>query len=210
MRLDSHDDLRTIYRPAKGGAVTKVIDHLDEHCIAFLERSPLMVMSTASADGVCDGSPKGGAPGFARAIDSGRVGWADASGNNRLDSFENVVQNPSVGLLFMIPGLDETLRINGTTELSTDAELCEGFALGGKPAKVVAVVTVVEAYLHCSKALRRAEIWNPETWPAADERPDPMCMLRDHAKLDMPLEDLRDGYEADVVATLTSPGGGTA
>jgi PPOX class probable FMN-dependent enzyme len=207
MRIDSHDELRTIYREARGGAVTKVIQHLDEHCAEFLARSPLMVMSTASADGVCDGSPKGGAPGFTRLIDEGRVGWADASGNNRLDSFENVVQNNSVALLFLIPGLDETLRINGTAELSTDAELCAQFSLGDKPAKVVVVVTVAEAYLHCSKALRRAEVWNADSWPSADDRPDPMCMLRDHAALDMDVEDLREGYEADVVATLTVPGG---
>jgi len=205
MSLNSRDDLRTIYREPRGGAVNKVIHELDEHCVAFLERSPLMVMSTADANGVCDGSPKGGAPGFARVIDPQRLGWADASGNNRLDSFENVVQNPSVALLFLIPGLDETFRINGTAELSTDPELCAQFTLGNTPARVVVVVNVVEAYMHCSKALRRAEVWNADSWPSADEVPDAVCILRDHANIDAPLEDLRDGYEADVVATLTTP-----
>ena len=140
MALTSRDDLRTIYREARGGAVDKVIHKLDEHCVDFLARSPFMVLSTADADGRVDGSPKGGEPGFAQVLDDGRVAWADSSGNNRLDSFENVVENPHVALLFMIPGLDETLRINGVAELSTDADLCERFAFKDRPAKVVAVV----------------------------------------------------------------------
>lgn len=210
MALTSREDLRTIYREAKGGAVDKVITELDHHCRDFLAASPFMVLSTADADGVVDGSPKGGEPGFAKVMDDGRVGWADSSGNNRLDSFENLVANPSVAMLFMIPGLHETLRINGTAELSTDAELCEAFSLGGKPAKVVVAVSVVEAYMHCAKAYRRAHLWDPETWPAAADRPDGIEMLRDHAAIEAPVEVIAEHYEADVIETMWAPGGGTA
>jgi len=208
MLLESPDDLRTMYRQPRGGAVDKVVDRLDQHCLDFLAASPLLVLSTADGDGRCDGSPKGGEPGFARALDEHRVAWADSSGNNRLDSFENIVRNPNVAALFLVPGLDETFRINGTAELSTDPELCSQFELGGRPAKVVCVVTVREAYLHCAKALRRASIWEPATWPSDGDRPDAMCMLRDHARIDVETEALREGYSADVEATLWKPGGG--
>ena len=208
MRLESADDLRTVYRQPRGGAVTKVIARLDQHCVDFLAASPLLILSTADADGNCDGSPKGGRPGFAQVLDVRRLGWADSSGNNRLDSFENIVRNPNVAVLFLIPGLDETFRVNGTAELSTDPELCGRFELGGRPAKGVCVVRVAEAYLHCAKALRRSGIWDPSSWPAADDRPDAICMLRDHADLEVETEELRDGYSADVEATLWKPGGG--
>lgn len=207
MALTTREELRTMYREAQGGAVDKVIHQLDEHCADFLARSPFMVLSTADAQGHVDGSPKGGAPGFARVLDDGRVAWADSSGNNRLDSFENVVQNDRVAMLFMIPGLDETLRINGTAELSTDSELCQQFAFKDRPAKVVAVVSVAEAYIHCAKAFRRASLWEPESWEPAEDLPSGVQMLKDHAALDMPVEDLGHWYEKDAAETLWAPGG---
>ena len=161
MTIESVDDLRQIYRPAAGGAVAKVIGVLDEHCRDFLAKSPFFVLSTADGDGRCDGSPKGGSPGFVEMLDEHHVAWADYSGNNRLDSFENVVDNARVALLFLIPGLNETLRINGVAQLSTDPDLGERFAVDGRPAKVVVVVTVEEAYVHCAKALRRGALWDP-------------------------------------------------
>ncbi len=205
--LASPDDLRTVYRHASGGAVDKVIDHLDEHCVEFLAMSPFFVLSTADRDGVCDGSPKGGAPGFVEALDARRLAWADYSGNNRLDSFENVVRNPSVALLFLIPGLDETLRVNGTATLSTDEELRDRFAVDGRPAKVVVVVEVAEAYIHCAKALRRAALWTPASWPDAGSLPDGRCIVKDHAAIDAPIEVVRDAYDANIQATLWRPGG---
>jgi len=206
-RLKSAADLRTVYRDASGGAVDKVITELDEHCRQFLEQSPFMVLSTADADGVVDGSPKGGEPGFVKMLDAHRVAWADSSGNNRLDSFENVVANPSVAVLAMIPGLAETLRINGTAELVTDPQMCAEFSLRGKPAKVVVVVTVAEAYVHCSKALKRSSLWQPESWAQAADLPDAVCMIRDHAALDVAPELMREFYDADAEATLWEPGG---
>lgn len=207
MTIDSVDGLREIYRPAAGGAVHKVISTLDEHCRDFLAKSPFFVLSTADGNGRCDGSPKGGHPGFVEMLDEHRVAWADYSGNNRLDSFENVVDNAGVALLFLIPGLSETLRINGTAELSTDSQLLERFAIDGRRAKVVVVVTVDEAYVHCAKALRRSELWVPESWIDASERPNASAMVKDHASIDVPAEVIQDALARDLEATLWKPGG---
>ena len=207
MTIESVDDLRSIYRPASGGAVDKVIHVLDDHCRAFLALSPFFVLSSADGDGRCDGSPKGGHPGFVQLLDEHRVAWADYSGNNRLDSFENLLANGYAALLFLIPGLDETLRVNGRIELSTDPDLRERFAIDGRTAKVVAVVTVDEAYVHCAKALRRSAIWSSETWPAPSERPNASEMIRDHAAIDAPVEVIERALEHDLDTTLWTPGG---
>jgi len=207
MRLRSIDDLRSIYRPARSAPVDKVIHHLDQHCVDFLAKSPLFVLSTADADGVCDGSPKGGPPGFVEALDETRVAWADYAGNNRLDSFENVVTNDSVALLFMIPGLDETLRVNGIAELSTEASLCEHFSVRGTPARVVVIVTVAEAYVHCAKALRRASLWATENWLDAADVPSATRILKDHANIETDLAAMEDARTRNLEATLWRPGG---
>jgi PPOX class probable FMN-dependent enzyme len=207
MRLASVDDLRSIYRPPGRGPVDKVIDHLDAHCADFLARSPLFVLSTASADGVCDASPKGGPPGFVRVLDDHRLAWADFSGNNRLDSFQNLVGNDSVALLFLIPGLDETLRVNGRAELLTDPALREQLAVEGKPARVVVAVTVVEAYIHCAKALRRSAVWSPESWLDPADLPSAACIVKDHAGIDADVATIEAARERDLRTTLWEPGG---
>lgn len=207
MTIESVDDLRRIYRPAAGGAVAKVIGMLDDHCRDFLAKSPFFVLSTADGDGRCDGSPKGGHPGFVEMLDEHHIAWADYSGNNRLDSFENVVDNAYVALLFLIPGLDETLRINGIARLSTDPELGARFAVDGRPAKVVVVVTVEEAYVHCAKALRRAALWEPGSWVAAVDRPNAAAMVKDHAAIDVPAEVIGEALARDLDETLWRPGG---
>ena len=207
MTIESVDDLRRIYRPAAGGAVAKVIGMLDDHCRDFLAKSPFFVLSTADGDGRCDGSPKGGHPGFVEMLDEHHIAWADYSGNNRLDSFENVVDNAHVALLFLIPGLDETLRINGIARLSTDPELGARFAVDGRPAKVIVVVTVEEAYVHCAKALRRAALWEPGSWVAAVDRPNAAAMVKDHAAIDVPAEVIGEALARDLDETLWRPGG---
>ena len=208
MRLESVDDLRTIYRPPARGPVDKVIHRLDAHCVDFLAKSPFFVLSTANADGVCDGSPKGGPPGFVQALDEQRLAWADFSGNNRLDSFQNLVTNDGVALLFLIPGLDETLRVNGRAELVTDEALCRRFAIDDRPARVVVVVTVADAYIHCAKALRRAQLWSTPAWLDSSQLPSAACIVKDHARLDAELPDIEAARQRDLEATLWKPGGG--
>ena len=207
MQLQSTDDLRSIYRLPGRGPVDKVIQELDRHCEEFLALSPLMVVSTADEHGVCDGSPKGGPPGFVEMLDEHRVAWADYSGNNRLDSFENLVANPSIACLFLIPGLDETLRINGRAELTTDDELCARFSIGDRPARVVVVVTVEEAYIHCAKALRRSAVWSPESWPTEADRPSAARIVKDHAAIDADEAAINAARDRDLDETLWRPGG---
>ncbi len=207
MRLTSIEQLRSVYRPPRGAPVDKVIHRLDAHCVDFLAKSPFFVLSTANSDGVCDGSPKGGPPGFVQVLDDHHLAWADFSGNNRLDSFHNLTTNDGVALLFLIPGLDETLRVNGTAELVDDPDLCAKLAIDGKRARVAAVVTVAEAYLHCAKALRRAGLWSPEAWLADDELPSGACIIKDHASLDADVEVIDEYRERNLAETLWEPGG---
>lgn len=205
--LSSVADLRDVYRQPNRAPLEKVIHQLDDHCVNFLAQSPFFVLSTSDGNGVCDGSPKGGAPGFVEALDPNHVAWADFSGNNRLDSFQNIVDNPSVALLFMIPGLDETLRINGRARLTTDEALTNQFKIGDRDAKVVVVVEVAEAYIHCAKALRRSELWDTNSWASPDELPSAPQILKDHVGLDAPTDVIAAASQADLEATLWQPGG---
>jgi PPOX class probable FMN-dependent enzyme len=201
------DGLRTIYKDPGPRAQAKVIHALDGNCRAFLERCPFLVFATADGDGRCDASPRGGAPGFVHVLDDHRLAFADLSGNNRLDSFQNVVANPNVGLLCMVPGRDETLRVNGRATLSDDPELCAALAIDARPAKVVVVVEVAEAYIHCAKALRRGGVWDPERWPDQRDLPSAACMLRDHTGYDVDAQAIEDGLEENYRATMWEPGG---
>jgi len=197
-RLESVRELREVYAPPTERALRKQIDHLDGHCRDFIARSPFMLLATAGVDGSCDVSPKGGPPGFVAVLDERRLAVPDAPGNRRLDSFANILENPHAGLLFLIPGLGETLRVNGRCELSTDAELRERFTGDRAAPPTALVVEVDEAYVHCAKALIRSQLWSPESWAPRDELPSAAEMLRDHRRDDCSLAQeeaaLRDSY----------------
>ena len=128
--ITSSDQLRALYPPPSRPAVAKQLDRLDDHCRALIGHSSFLVMATADRTGAADASPRGGPPGFVKVLDDHRLCIPDLAGNNRLDSLENLVQHPQVGLLFFVPGLDETLRINGTAELTTDAAILDVCTLG--------------------------------------------------------------------------------
>lgn len=175
--------LRAIYRDPSKVVVEKSIDHVDEGARGFIERSPLFVL--ASGDGVRnDASPRGGPPGFVRVIDEHRLAFGDLVGNNRLDSHRNIVDHPGVGMLFVIPGLLETLRVNGQASVSVDPELRELCAIDGRVPKVVIGVEVDECFLHCGAAFRRGAVWDASTWAPAGQRPSPAAILKAHAGLD--------------------------
>ncbi|HEX7166466.1 MAG TPA: MSMEG_1061 family FMN-dependent PPOX-type flavoprotein, partial [Acidimicrobiales bacterium] len=205
--LTSEADLRTVYRPAGQPALDKQIDHLDDHCVAFLAHAPLAMLATADANGRCDVSPKGGPPGFARALGPSLLAFGDLAGNNRLDSFTNLTDNPGVGLLFLIPGIDETLRVNGTGRVTTDADVLTACAIDGVSFRTALVVDVEEAYIHCAKAFRRAGAWTPEAWPDTSDLPTPACMLRDHIGLDLSAEEVGEVLEDGYRRTLWRSGG---
>lgn len=152
---------------------------------------------------------QGGAPGFVRALDEGHLAWPDLSGNNRLDSFQNLVDNPGVAMLCMIPGRDDTLRVNGTAQLRTDPELRQAVAVDGRTPEIVVVVTVEEAYIHCAKALRRAGLWSPDAWPDLGDLPSAGCMVKDHTAAEVDGAVIDDAMEQDLQATLWQPGGST-
>jgi PPOX class probable FMN-dependent enzyme len=178
--IDDTSALRGIYPPALERSLQKQLDRLDVHCRRFIELSPFFVIATAAPDGTADASPRGGPPGFVIVADEHTLLVPDWPGNNRLDSLGNLVDAPGVGLLFLVPGVDETLRVNGTAQISHDDELRARFAGEGRGApRTVIVVTVTEAYLHCAKALMRSRLWDPEAQVLRDALPTMGAMLRD-------------------------------
>ncbi len=165
VKLDSVGDetaLRGLFEPPMELAVLKQLDHLDPHCRNFLAHSPFAVIGSTRPGRGTDVSPRGDAPGFARVLDDYTIAIPDRPGNNQLDTMSNIVADAEVGLLFFIPGIDETLRINGTARLSQDPELLAAAAVNGREPRLVILVTVREAFLHCGKALKRSKLWRDD------------------------------------------------
>lgn len=144
-------------------AERKVLPALDHYCRAFIAMSPFLVLASADAEGRADASPRGDPPGFVQVLDDRTLLLPDRLGNNRVDSFANILTAPGVGLIFFVPGIDETLRVNGTARLLTDGDALAGSSVAGKTPRTGLVVTVAEAFFHCAKALRRARLWDPAT-----------------------------------------------
>ena len=163
MAIKSNEQLREIYSQPSGPAVKKQLDALEKHTIRFIELSPFLIMATSDADGRADASPKGDAPGFVKVLDRERVAIPDRLGNNRLDSLSNLVSNPQIGLIFLIPGFNETLRINGRATITKDDKTLELLAHQGKKPKSAIIVEIEEVYMHCAKALIRSKLWSEES-----------------------------------------------
>ncbi|MDE2754909.1 MAG: pyridoxamine 5'-phosphate oxidase family protein [Acidobacteriota bacterium] len=162
MAVKTMEELRAVYRPPATRAGLKVLDHLDVHCRDFIALSPFYVISSARADGRADASPRGDPPGsLAYILDEKTLLLPDRPGNRQVDTLMNVVERPYVGLVFFVPGLTETLRVNGRAEISTEAELLQPLAIQDRLPISVLKVTVEEAFLHCAKALIRARLWEP-------------------------------------------------
>lgn len=160
--LKSEANLREHYAMPNGGVVDKQLDHIDSHCASLIEKSPFVSIGTAREGALPDVSPRGGEPGFIKVINPKTLYIPDWPGNNRLDTLTNIVTSGGVGLLFFIPGFNDMLRVNGTAEVSVDPSITAQFEMRGRTAKSVLVIHVEEAYLHCTKALVRAELWNPD------------------------------------------------
>jgi PPOX class probable FMN-dependent enzyme len=160
--IDSIEALRERYAPPTERAVKKQLARLDEHCLRFVSLSPFVVLASGSGEARYDASPRGGDPGFVKAPDGETLLIPDASGNNRLDTLQNIVATGRLGLLFLIPGVDETLRVNGKARLDDGPELMRHFAADRRPPKVVIEVKVEDAYLHCAKAFMRSKLWGSE------------------------------------------------
>ena len=195
------DTLRERYGPARERSVLKELPQLDPHATRFVGLSPFVVLSSASAQGDMDASPRGGAPGFVKAPDAHTLLIPDAPGNHRLDTLENVVATGRLGLLFMIPGVDETLRVNGTAELSTDPVLIGAVADERRCPAVVIRVRVEQAYLHCAKAFMRSRLWSLEAQVDRSALPTMGRMISEQtglAGVDETQEQMLARYQADL------------
>ena len=163
--MDTIEDIGTIrglYGEPSERAVKKQLPRLEKHSRAFIALSPFLVIASADASGRVDASPKGDAPGFVRVLDDETLLIPDRLGNNRVDTIGNLLSRPGVGLLFFVPGLRETLRVNGTAQITTDPALLEPSAVNGRPPRSGILVTVDEVYFHCGKAIIRSDLWNPD------------------------------------------------
>ena len=164
------EELDALYGAPVPAALAKEIDYISDHYRAFIDKAPFVVLATVGREGL-DCTPRGDPPGFVRVRDRKTVLIPDRRGNNRVDSLRNLVRDPRISLLFMIPGIGNTLRINGRAEIATEPELCASFAMQGKPPKCVLVVTAERVYFQCPKALVRSRLWSKEAQIARSELP---------------------------------------
>ena len=175
--LTTVEELEALYGPANPRSITKEIPFLNEDYRAFVEAAPLVILATAGEEGL-DCSPKGDRPGFVRIIDERTLAIPDRPGNNRIDNLRNIVVDPRVSLLFIIPGVEETLRVNGRGAISNDPDLLAGFAVNGKLPRTVILVTIGSVYFHCSKALVRSSLWEPAKFVERSRLPSTGAMLQ--------------------------------
>lgn len=164
--------LRALYRTPGDRAANKVQRRIDSASAQFIRSSPFVLLATADASGQCDVSPRGGPPGFAVVLDDQHVALPDLVGNNRLDSYTNLMVNPLAALLFVVPGKDETVRINDPATLTTDDAVLKHLESGVRPPKLAIVVQAEELFGHCAKAFRRGQVWNPASWAELSNAPD--------------------------------------
>lgn len=162
MAITSYDDLRHFYGEPSEVARKKLQSRLDAHCRRFIALSPFMVLASSGGDGSVDASPKGDPPGFVAVLDDRTLLVPDRPGNNRVDTMGNLLANPHVALLFFVPGMNETLRVAGRAEITTDEALLTPLAVNGRLPRAGLLVHVEEAFLHCARALVRAQLWNAE------------------------------------------------
>jgi uncharacterized protein len=176
--IAAEDALRGVLGEPSELVRSKVSDRLNELTRQFVERSPFLCLATSAADGTCDISPRGDPPGFVRVLDERRLLLPDRPGNRLADSLRNVLQNPGVALLFVIPGITDTLRVNGRATIVTDPELLAPCAVEGKTPTLGLLIDIDEAFTHCSKAFLRAQLWDPERYVPREELPSNGEILR--------------------------------
>jgi PPOX class probable FMN-dependent enzyme len=163
--VTTRDRLRQLVEPPTGIARDKAIGHIDDICRRFIAAAPFLMVATRGTDGRLDISPKGDPAGFVAVLDERTLAVPDRPGNSRLDTFENLLVNPEVGLIFVIPGHNDTLRVSGKGRIVRDAALQRRLAANGKTPNLVLVVTVEEAFMHCSKCMIRSRLWRQDEWP---------------------------------------------
>jgi len=194
--VTSEAELRTLVGEPRELVIKKQLPALDRHCRAFIALSPFLLIGTANTSGQCDVSPRGDAPGFVLALDDHTLVVPDRPGNRRIDSLRNIVTHGGVGLLFMIPGVEETLRINGQARIVRDAAILTRLAAQGKTPELAIAVDIEEAFLQCPKALKRSRLWDAATWPERTALPTLAQILYDQMPMpDVTVEALDAAFE---------------
>jgi uncharacterized protein len=201
MKIESLEDLRSYFGQPQERAIKKEIASLDRHCIAFIGLSPFLVLASSDLHHNLDASPRGGAPGFVKVTSNRELLIPEAPGNNRIDTLQNVLATQSLGLIFMIPGFNETLRVNGSASLSLEAADLEACRDEKRLPKAVIKVVPQAVYLHCAKAFMRSKLWSTEAQVARSALPTAGQMISDQTGITLPVEtqeamELR--YQADL------------
>jgi PPOX class probable FMN-dependent enzyme len=180
--LEQVEELREFYDAAMERAVTKDIGYLDEMARRLIAAAPMLFVATYSREGQCDVSPRGGQPGFVTVLDDNHLAIPDATGNRRLDTLENVVDRGRAGVIFVIPGRDTTLRVNGRARVTARPDLLARLTPVGKPPRTAIVLEAQEVYAHCPKAFVRSKLWDPATWPDPAGLPTPAAVSVAHQR----------------------------
>ena len=191
----SEEQLREIIGQPAPRNIQKVIPFIDEHCRTFIEKSPFLLLATSDLKGTIDVSPKGDPPGFAQVLDEQTLAIPDRPGNRRGDSLTNILQNSQVGLLFMIPGYRETLRVRGRARIVRDVWLREQMAVNGKAPALAIVVSVEAAFIHCAKCVIRSNLWELEQWPDKDRLAPISRVIIDHANLTIDIDEYQKAID---------------
>lgn len=191
--MDTRETLREIVGEPSGRTVVKNIARIDEHARTLIEHSPLVLLATSAPDGTCDVSPRGDPAGSVLILDDHTLVLADRPGNKLVDGFENLMDNPHAGLLFVIPGMNETLRVNGRTTVVSDAPFFDELIVKGKRPKLAIMIHVEDLYLHCAKAFLRSALWNPATWPDRESLPTLGRILKDQLQTEQSADELDAG-----------------
>ena len=197
--ITTEESLREILGTPSKRAADKVIDHIDEHCAALISSSPFLVIASADADGNMDVSPKGDPAGFVKVIDERTLAIPDRKGNRRGDTFSNILQNPKVGLIFLTPGYQETLRVNGKARIVRDQALLESMAHEGSVPMFATVVDVEKALFHCAKCIIRSGLWEHD---GVEGVPNFGAILKDHANLDQTADEVQQDIDESKLANL--------
>jgi PPOX class probable FMN-dependent enzyme len=188
MQINTLEELRHLYDQPVARVIRKDIGHIDQHIGRFIGLSPFMVMSSGDVSHQLDASPRGGEPGFVKVVNEHTLAIPDSPGNNRLDTLENILSSPQVGLLFMIPGVEEMARVNGRASLQTEPALLDLWSEGQRRPKLVIQVSVQEAYLHCAKAIMRSKVWDSQAQVDRAVLPSMGEMLKSQLNLEGPAE----------------------
>jgi len=190
--VESVEQLKSILGPDFPSQIAKVIDHIDDHCKAWIERSPFVTIASCNSKGQMDVSPKGDPAGFVKVLDEKTLAIPDRIGNHRGDTFMNVLENPRIALMFVVPIRKEVVRVSGSAQVVMDDDLLATMEVNGHKPDLALLVRVEEAFFHCGKSMIRSRMWQPDLWNSIDGLPTYAQALKDHGDLPDPIDDLED------------------